>query len=168
MAEADLQPDALTLRGQLNGIAFQAGVEEGRWSVLLDAFPELIVRVVGGDFSGEAVVPMTFRLLCEGFPAQAPFVEAWDRMAGARPAPLQAHEGPPGVVDALKHWHRDNTTEYGGIYRAWQRSAAPHGEWAAKFPDEAWRRDRDITFIMEKLYGLASDQAAWLAARAAA
>ncbi|KQV64084.1 hypothetical protein [Caulobacter sp. Root343] len=168
MAESNLQPDALTLVGQLNGVAFQAGVEEGRWSVLLYAFPELVVQVIGRDFAGELAVPMTFRLVCDGFPAQPPFVEAWDPVAGSRPAAPQAHEGPPGVVDALKIWNRDNTVEYGGIYRAWQRHAAPHGEWAAKRPDEAWRRDRDITFIMEKLYGLASDQAAWLAVRAAA
>lgn len=168
MAESDLQPDALTLLGQLSGAAFQAGVEEGRWSVLVDAFPVLVVQVVGRDFTGEVAVPMIFRLVCDGFPAQAPFVEAWDPVADARPAPPQAHEGPPGVVDALKVWNRDNTAEYGGIYRAWQRHAAPHGEWAAKRPDEAWRCDRDITFIMEKLYGLASDQAAWLAVRAAA
>ena len=168
MAEAAEQPDVVTLRGQLDGIAFQAGVEEGRWSVLLNAFPVLIVQVIGRDFSGEAVVPMTFRLLCDGFPAQAPFVEAWDPAVGARLAPPGSNQGPPGVVDALKHWDRDGATGYGGIYRAWQRYAAVHNGWAAKRPDESWRRDRDITFIMEKLYGLASDQAAWLAARAAA
>ena len=169
MAESELQPDALTLQDQLNGVAFLAGVEEGRWSVLLDAFPVLVVRVVGRDFTGQVTAPMIFRLLCDSFPAQAPFVEAWDPAAGARPAPPQVHEGPPGVVDALKYWDRDGFQGvYGGVYRAWQRHAAVHGEWAAKRPDEAWRRDRGITFIMEKLYGLASDQAAWLAVRAAA
>jgi hypothetical protein len=72
-------------------------------------------------------------------------------------------------VDALKFWDRDGFPGvYGGIYRPWQRYAAVHNEWASKRSDEAWRRDRDITFIMEKLYGLASDQAAWLALRAAA
>ena len=37
------------------------------------------------------------------------------------------------------------------IYRAWQRDAAQHNNWAVKRPDEAWRRDRHITFIMEHL-----------------
>lgn len=167
MATADLEPDALTLQRQLQGVGFQAGMEEGRWSVLLDAFPELIVQVIGRDFNGQVAVPMTFRLLCDGFPEPGPFVEAWDPVKSERPPPLT--EGPPGVVDALKHWEKDHTPGvYGGIYRAWQRHAAVHGDWATKRPDEAWRRDRDITFIMEKLYGLASDQAAWLALRPAA
>jgi hypothetical protein len=167
MAEADLPPDALTLQRQMKGVAFHAGIEEGRWSVLLDAFPYLVVQVVGRDFSGQVTAPMTFRLLCDGYPAQAPFVEAWDPVNQGRRPPLA--DGPPGVTDALKHWEKDNCPGvYGGIYRAWQRHAAVHGDWATKRPDEAWRRDRDITFIMEKLYGLASDQAAWLALRPAA
>jgi hypothetical protein len=167
MAEADLPPDALTLQRQMQGVAFQAGIEEGRWSVLLDAFPEMIVQVIGRDFSGQVAAPMTFRLVCDGYPAQALFVEAWDPVAKIRPPALA--DGPPGVVDALKHWEQDNSPgTYGGVYRAWQRHASVHGDWANKRPDEAWRRDRDITFIMEKLYGLASDQAAWLALRPAA
>ena len=167
MAGSDLAPDALTLQRQLRGVRFQAGVEEGRWSGLLDAFPTLSVEVVGRDFSGQVTAAMTFRLVCDGYPAQGPFVEAWDPVKGARPPPLT--DGPPGIVDALKYWDRDGCQEtYGGVYRVWQRYAAAHNGWAAKRPDEAWRRDRDITFIMEKLYGLASDQAAWLAQRAAA
>jgi hypothetical protein len=167
MAAADLAPDALTLQRQMQGVAFQAGIEEGCWSVLLEAFPELVIQVVGRDFSGLVTAPMTFRLVCDGYPAQGPFVEAWDPVNKFRPPPLKL--GPPGVVDALKYWDKDGCQgTYGGIYRAWQRYAAAHNGWAAKRPDEVWRRDRDITFIMEKLYGLASDQAAWLALRPAA
>ena len=167
MAAADLAPDALTLQRQLQSVAFQAGIEEGRWSVLLDAFPELVVQVVGRDFSGLVTAPMVFRLVCDGYPAQGPFVEAWDPVNKVRPPPPKL--GPPTVMDALKYWDKDGCPEtYGGIYRAWQRYAAAHNGWAAKRPDEVWRRDRDITFIMEKLYGLASDQAAWLDLRAAA
>lgn len=167
MAATDLASDALTLQRQMQGVAFQAGIEEGRWSVLLDAFPELVVQVVGRDFSGLVTAPMTFRLVCDGYPAQGPFVEAWDPVNKVRPLPLRL--GPPGVLDALKYWDKDGCQgAYGGIYRAWQRYAAAHNGWAAKRPDEVWRRDRDITFIMEKLYGLASDQAAWLALRPAA
>lgn len=167
MAAADLASDALTLQRQMQGVAFQAGIEEGRWSVLLDAFPELVVQVVGRDFSGLVAAPMTFRLVCDGYPAQGPFVEAWDPVNKVRPPPPKL--GPPGVMDALKYWDKDGCQgTYGGIYRAWQRYAAAHNGWAAKRPDEVWRRDRDITFIMEKLYGLASDQATWLALRPAA
>lgn len=167
MATADLEPDAFTLQRQLQGVAFQAGIEEGRWSVLLDAFPELVVQVIGRDFTGQVAAPMIFRLLCDGYPAQGPFVEAWDPVTKVRPPPLVL--GPPGVVDALKFWEKDGCPGvYGGLYRAWQRYAAAHNGWAAKRPDEVWRRDRDITYILEKLYALASEQAAWLALRPAA
>ena len=49
----------------------------------------------------------------------------------------------------------------GGIYRAWQRTAAGH----SKRPDLAWHRQREIVFIMEQLYDLLSEQAVWLASR---
>jgi hypothetical protein len=165
MADGSGTGDALTLAAHLAGVRFQAGVEEGRWRVLRYAFPELIVEVTGRDFTGATVECMAFRLICDGFPVRPPYVERW--APDGRPRAPQVHEGPPGVVDAFKEWN-EQPNIYGGIYRAWQRHAAIHGDWAIRRPDEAWRRDREITFIMEKLYGLASDQAAWLAARSAA
>jgi len=169
MAEAAPGPDARTLAAQMDGIAFRAGVEEGRWSVLLLDFPVLVVCVVGCDLSHTLTAALEFRLFCDGFPARPPFVERWDAAAGRRPPSPTGAMAPPGLVDAFKEWHRDGSTaEYGGVYRAWQRHAAVHNGWAAKRPDEAWRRDRDFSFIMERLYDLASDQADWLAARAAA
>lgn len=165
MAEGNALGDELTLAAHLGGVRFQAGVEEGRWQIVRVAFPELVVAVTGEDFTEQTSVAMTFRLVCDGFPARAPFVERWSA-AGRPPAP-QPHEGPPGVVDAFKEWNADGTNIYGGIYRAWQRSAAVHNAWACTRPDEAWHRDRDLSFIMEKLYGLVSEQAAWLAERPA-
>jgi hypothetical protein len=166
MADGSGTGDELTLAAHLAGVRFQAGVEEGRWRVLRYAFPELIVEVTGRDFTGAAAENMAFRLLCDGFPVRPPYVERW--APNGRPRAPQVHEGPPGLVDAFKEWIADGTQIYGGVYRTWQRHAATHGDWASRRPDEAWRRDRDITFIMEKLYGLASDQATWLAARSAA
>lgn len=159
--------DEATLAAHINSVAFQAGVEEGRWSILLNNFPTLVVRVVGQDFSGAVTTSMDFQLLCDGFPVQPPFVQRWDLAAGRRPPPLGPNEGPPGVVDALKEWPHQNVA-YGGIYRAWQRYAALHNNWAQLRPDEAWRRDRNLSFIMEKLYALVCEQAAWLAVRTAA
>lgn len=165
MADGNGTGDELTLAAHLAGVRFQAGVEEGRWRIVRLAFPELVVEVTGHDFTGQTSVTMSFRLLCDGFPVRAPFVERWSS-AGRPPAP-QADAGPPGVVDAFKEWTADGLGIYGGIYRAWQRYAAVHNAWASMRPDEAWRRDRDLSFIMEKLYGLVSEQAAWLADRPA-
>jgi len=168
MAEGGAGADELTLATHLKSIGFQTGVEEDRWAILLEAFPILVVRVTGMDFSGRVSASMEFQLLCDGFPVKAPFVQHWDYADGRRPPPPSIEQAPPGVVDALKTWSDGSRGEYGGIYRAWQRYAAVHNNWAALRPDEAWRRDRKLTFIMEKLYALVSEQAAWMAGRAAA
>jgi hypothetical protein len=102
-----------------------------------------------------------FRLECTGFSDPGPQVDRWsfldDPTHGSMPsAPTQ---GSPGFVDAMKHW------DPGGIYRAWSREAAKHNDWAAKRPDEAWHPKREITFIMEQLYALVTEQAVWLATR---
>jgi hypothetical protein len=94
-----------------------------------------------------------------------PFVQQWDHVNAKRPNQLT--DSSPGVIDALKTWEVQ-PGKYGGIYRAWQRCGALHNSWASKRPDHAWRRDRPITFIMEHLYELVSEHAAWLGrARAA-
>jgi hypothetical protein len=168
MAEGPAGADQMTLAAHIRSSAFQAGVEEGRWAVLHDAFPFLVVRVTGQDLTGQTSVSMEFQLQCDSFPIVAPFVQRWNLATASRPAPLLPGAGPPGVVDALKEWNVSPAIPYGGIYRAWQRHAAVHNNWAALRPDEAWRRDRHLTFIMEKLYALVSEQAAWVADRAAA
>jgi hypothetical protein len=166
MAEETASASQRTLEAHLKSVRFQAGVEEGRWKVLLYAFPVLEVEVTAHDPDSDASASFEFQLLCDNFPALGPFVQHWDHAMQCRPEPLK--QSSPGVIDALKKWDRDGTQEYGGIYRAWQRHAALHNNWATKRPDEAWRRDRHLTFIMEHLYALASEHASWLARSRAA
>lgn len=165
MAPQQLAADQQTLEAHLQSVRFLAGVEEHRWKIVRYDFPRLEVRVFGRDFDGRSAATFDFQLRCDNFPAEGPFIQLWDCATGARPAPPQSS---PGVTDALKDWTRDGTTEHGGIYRVWQRYAALHNGWAAKRPDEVWRRDRHITYIMEKLYALACEHAARLAAPLAA
>jgi hypothetical protein len=167
MAEDTLSAGQRSLEAQLNSVRFQAGVEEGRWKIMRYAFPALEVQVTSRDPYSEQAASFGFQLLCDNFPALGPFVQHWDHVACCRPSPIT--ESSPGVVDALKTWTRDGTpNEYGGVYRAWQRYGALHGDWAAKRPDEAWRCDRHITFLMEHLYALVSEHASWLARSRAA
>lgn len=171
MAEGEITPDEHTLLEHLKSVRFQAGVEEGRWEVLELAFPVLIVRVNGEDLSGQTRTSMDFRMECDGFPAIAPFVERWDYQLGGRPTQPAVPPAPPtaapSVTDALKDWSNPQGA-HGGIYQPWQRYAADHNGWAAIRPDLAWHRNRNISFIMEELYALISEQAAWLASRPAA
>ena len=165
MAEAAVPASQNTLEMQLSSVRFRAGVEQGRWKIVSLAFPVLQVDVTGLDAPSGQRATLGFQLLCDNFPASGPFVQHWDHENGVRPDPIC--ESSPGVVDALKPWEH-KPGKYGGIYRAWQRYAAGHNSWAAKRPDQAWRRDRHITFIMEHLYELVSEHAAWLARTQAA
>ena len=142
---------------------FQAGAEEGRWKILRYAFPVLDVQVTAHDPYGGHSASFEVQLLCDIYPALGPFVQHWDHARQCRPTPPENGKSSPGVVDALKTWNAEPGNQYGGVYRAWQRYAALHNAWASKRPDEAWRRDRHITFIMEQLYALVSEHVAWLA-----
>lgn len=165
MAEEMVSASQRSLEAQLNSVRFLAGVEEGRWKIRHYAFPILEVAVTARDSFSDMTASFEFQLLCDNFPALGPFVQHWDHATQRRPEPPT--KSSPGVVDALKTWG-DRPNEYGGIYRAWQRYAALHNNWVGKRPDEAWRRDRHITFIMEHLYALVAEHAVWLARSSAA
>ena len=163
-----MTPARKTLGGQMNSVRFLAGVDEGRWEGLGVAWPYLYVcirAVIGPD----AAFSHDFRLECTGFPDPGPYVERWvyadNSQHGDRAA--APNSGAPGFIEALKEWGGGAGSAEGGIYRAWNRGAAQHNDWWRKRPDEAWHRNREITFIMEQLYALVSEQALWLAARAA-
>ncbi|PZQ96199.1 MAG: hypothetical protein DI533_17345 [Cereibacter sphaeroides] len=164
MAEGEIGPAQSTLSTQMDSVAFVSAIDEGRWQVLALSWPYLYVRVRAKSEAG-LTCEQDFRLDCAGYPDPGPYVERWtyaeDATSGARPAAPNA--GSPGFVEAMKEWG-DGSAE-GGIYRVWNRGAAHHNDWTAKRPDEAWHRGRQITFIMEQLYALVSEQAHWRAAR---
>ena len=164
MADELKPPAQVILEAHLSSVRFQAGVEDGRWAIHKLAWPHLYICVMGKDFESGRTFSHDFHIECEGYPDPGPFVERWiysDIPAcGVRPPSPTA--GSPGFVDAFKDWSPGGDVP-GGIYRAWQRHAASHNDWATKNPSEAWRRDRAIVFIMEHLYALLSEQAVWLA-----
>lgn len=151
-----------SLEAQLRSVRFRAGVEQDRWAIVRYVFPVMEVNVTGFDIPSGGNATLGFQLQCDNFPALGPIIQHWDHR---RPDPPL--EGSPSITDAFKTWSHE-APHYGGIYRPWQRSAALHNGWAEKRPDLAWHRGRHITFIMERLYELVSEHAAWLGrARAA-
>jgi hypothetical protein len=159
MDTANWMPDRKTYESHLCAFRFMVGIDQGRWVVLKSEFPNLYIRVIGKDDDSGITFTQDFHLVCDGYPYPGPFVERWDFDANCRPSPV-AH-GSPGFVDALKDWSESGGI-HGGIYRGWQRIASTHNGWAQKYPDQAWNKDRDLTFIMEKLYELVVEQATWL------
>jgi len=114
--------------------------------------------VTGRDPETNYAFAHDFHLECTGFPDPGPYVERWsfatnNTHGSVPPAP---GAGSPGFIDAMKEWS-------GGLYRPWNRAAATHNDWARKRPHEAWNPQRDVTFIMEHLYALVTEQAVWLA-----
>jgi hypothetical protein len=162
MAAAD-SPAQRTVAAQLQSGRFLCGVDEGRWKVLKHDFPHLYVRVVATDPEGGLKVTQDFHLTCDSYPTPGPYVEGWDFDKGCRPPPPGGSSASPAFADALKDWGGPNG--HGGIYRAWQRDAATHNDWANKRPDQAWNATRDLAFLMERMHELVADQAAWLARR---
>lgn len=159
MDDANLTPDRKSYESHLQAVRFLVGVEQGRWEVLNSDFPDLYVRVKGKDEESGISFSQDFHIECEGYPAPGPFVERWDYKENCRPPAISV--GSPGFIDALKDWSEVSGI-HGGIYRGWQRTASIHGDWANKYPDQAWNKERDLTFIMEKLYELVVEQAIWL------
>lgn len=164
MGTDNLDPDRQTYERHLRAVRFRAGLEEGRWQVLESNFPHLYVRIVGTDPETRASAVQDFHLDCAGYPLPGPFVERWDFAIGFRPPPPASGNCSPGFCDALKDWNYAPGI-HGGIYRAWQRYAALHNNWAQKRPDEAWHQQREIAFLMERLYDLVAEQAVWLGLR---
>jgi hypothetical protein len=163
MAEEIVSPASRMVEAQLTSVRFLAGVDEGRWKVLLLAWPHLYVRVTGGDPETNRRLALDFRLECSGFPDPGPLVERWSYSECATHGDVRQTPtvpGSPGFIDAMKDWSPGR-----GIYRAWSRDAATHNGWATKRPDEAWHPKRHLLFIMEHLYALITEQAVWLATR---
>lgn len=163
MAEEMIPPASRALEAQLNSVRFLAGVDAGRWELLLLEWPHFYVRVTGRDPDTGRTFACDFHLECTGFPDPGPLVERWsyadDAAHGSRP-PAPSPQGSPGFIDAMKDWPPGR-----GIYRAWSRDAAIHNNWAKIRPGEAWHPKRDVVFIMEHLHALVTEQAVWLAAR---
>lgn len=164
MEEIEWAPDRRTFEMHLKEVHFAAGIEEGRWLIYKSEFPHLYVCVMGKDYESGATFAHDFHLVCDGYPLPGPFVERWDYKSDSRPPPPIQNMCSPGYCDALKDWEQASGI-HGGIYRAWQRYASSHGDWAQKRPDEAWHQERKLAFIMERLYDLVVEQAIWLGYR---
>lgn len=131
---------------------FKAGVVRKQWRVISFAFPMLIVSVAAVEPDGKAS-EYAFRFELTGFPGAQPEALIWDTRASTRLALSDRPKGSSRVVSAFQDWGSQ------GIYRPWERSAAPHNNFARDFPDLAWHPKRDLAFIMEDLHGLLTSNA---------
>jgi hypothetical protein len=141
LARAAVEADLASAR-------YRAGVLRGQWRTVMFDFPFLVVAVpVAPEISGEAEIEFRFEL--SGFKRVAPSVQLWDSRANAALPRTRQPSGSARVIEAFKPWQEPAT-----VYRAWDRFAMAHGNWEQNYPTLKWHSDRDLTFILEDLYGL--------------
>jgi len=87
------------------------------------------------------------------------FARVWDLATNALLAADRRPRGSTRVAEAFKAWGG------GTVYRPWDRLAGAHGDWATNYPTLAWNPKRDLTFVLEDLYGLLTSNAAAQRAR---
>jgi hypothetical protein len=137
----------------LTSVRFRTGVARGQWRKISFSFPILILGItsIGPDGSkGEG----TFRFEVNGFPGVDPEVRIWDLDADRPLAVERRPRGSSRIVEAFKSW------EFDTVYRPWERRSGAHNDWKKKYPDLAWHSSRDLTFILEDLYGLLTSNGA--------
>jgi hypothetical protein len=144
---SDLHPAELAVTADLASARFRIGVKRGHWREVSYVFPILVIAVAAVEPNGNPS-EYAFRFEMTGFPGTAPDVRIWDCATDVLLAVDQRPKGSNRVTEAFKSWGK------GTVYRPWDRDGGAHGNWATAYPDLAWNAKRDLTFILEDLYGL--------------
>lgn len=134
------------IEADLASAPFRVGVATKRWKTVSFEYPKLVIEIAGTT-PGGVPCPYFFRFLLDGFPTLAPDVRCWDFAADTV---LPAERRPKGTArtsEAFKEWGH-------GVYRPWERNGRLHNNWENSHPHLAWNPARNITFIIEELYGL--------------
>ena len=144
---SDLRPAELAVTADLASARFRVGVKRGHWREVSYVFPILVIAVAAVEPNGNPS-EYAFRFEMSGFPGTAPDVRIWDCATDVLLAVDLRPKGSRRVTEAFKSW--GNQT----VYRPWDRLAGAHNNWSSGYPDLAWNAKRDLTFILEDLYGL--------------
>ncbi len=150
---SDVSPAERAAMTDLGSPRFRAGIKRRHWRQLSFAFPIFVVAVAAIEPDGSSN-EYCFRFELTGFPGDAPEVRIWDTETNALLASDKRPKGSTRVSEAFKTWGKST------VYRPWDRLAGAHSNWAAAYPSLAWNPKRDLTFVLEDLYGLLASNAA--------
>lgn len=140
---------------------FRAGVIRGYWRQVSYEFPVLILAVAAVEPSGSSS-EYCFRFELADYPGTAPEVKIWDCAQNTVLPKEKRPKGSGRVIKAFQVWGANT------VYRPWDRQSAGHNNFARDFPDLAWHPRRDLSFILEDLYGLLTSNAVACGSRPAA
>ncbi len=136
-------PDERALREHIASARFQANVDAGRWRVISIDWPVALIAVAASPREG-APNEFVLRFELAGYPQVAPTAAAWstetDSLLPAASRPKGEHAG---------HVFREDWEQGRALYAPWDRIALDgHGDWATKYPRQAWNARRDLTFYL--------------------
>jgi len=141
----DLERTAV--EADLRSAEFLAGVARGWWRLILYEHPILVfaVKATEPDFT---ITEYFFRYEVDQFPTVAPKARIWDHANNCPLAIAKRPQGNPRVEKAFQNWGDDS------VYRAWERAALAHSNWATVHPHAAWKPSMTLTNTLEDLYAL--------------
>jgi hypothetical protein len=146
---AVMAPDEFTVREHLACDDFQAGAADGRWRFLEMTWPFVTIAVSAAE-RPNSPAEFVLRLEMTGYPHTAPTGGLWDQDQDCSLAPDRRPKGDrAGQLFRVDGWAGGSTA----MYAPWDRAGLQaHPEWAQNYPREAWRPDRNITFVLTNVY----------------
>lgn len=140
-------PDERTFRAHLDRVAFQAGVDRGRWRVVSIAWPHALIAVSAAPRL-DSPDEFFLRFDLTGYPQQAPTATPWDPATDAK---LPAERRPRGEIVGFVF--RADWKE--ALYAPYDRIALQdHANWSAEHRGDTWTGSCDITFVLKRVHRL--------------
>lgn len=150
--ELRMDPDERAFSTHLQRVAFQVGVDAGRWRVVKICWPHAIFGVSAAQREG---APSEFLLRFElsNYPGSAPKAAPWDPSTGTTLATDKWPKGERAAMAFRPGWRTD------ALYVPCDREGlAAHPDWRQKYPRTAWNESRDIAHYLAVVHGLLNDE----------
>jgi hypothetical protein len=150
--ETELDPDERAFRAHIADARFLAGVADGRWTVIEDAWP-LVTFAIAAAPRENSPKKYFLRANLSGYPFAAPTSAPWD---AANNQPLASDKRPKG--ERVGHVFRTDWESGSALYAPYDRVAlGGHGNWAVEHPRYVWTPERDVTWFLGVISDLLMD-----------
>ncbi len=138
-----MAPDEKALRADLDSLRFKNGVERGKWELKGIDFPYALFYISAANIL-DAPKGFLLRSECSGYRATAPTSQLWHGKLDAALEEVNRPRTSQGVMECFSNWNPC-------LYHPIDRIGATH--WPNDHLDQRWTPDRDITFLLETVYG---------------
>lgn len=131
------------LECDLNSGRFLAGAARGRWQLITQVFPEVLVAIVARDKR-----QVVLRFDCSGYPEQPPTATVWDLQTKQR---MPGHQWPRGgrVSQVFNPGWKGGAALYIPCDRL---SIEGHANWYAEYPWLIWKPAVGLVHYLEAIH----------------